>query len=76
MSFWIIILLIAILLGGGYGIYSFRNKNKKTPEMIKPIVHHETPIVKTEVKQQEIPLNTVPPTTQANSHTPQSNIAK
>jgi len=67
MSIWIILLIILILLGGGYGIYSFTKKNKKVEVkkiITEPIIQHKpitpvTPAITSEPKttNPQIPLN-------------------
>jgi hypothetical protein len=56
MSFWIILLIIAILLGGGYGVYSFLKKDDEDTE-VKPVVITATPKINNNTIQSTIPLS-------------------
>jgi hypothetical protein len=72
MSIWVILLIIVILLSGGYGVYSFINKDKKIevkPEITKkpePITPKTTPTqtpvtpIKPEAPITPNPINTNP----------------
>lgn len=60
MSIWIILLIVAILLGGGYGIYSLMNKGN-----VKKIVNPVIPQAKTASAQPVAPINPGTPNPQA-----------
>lgn len=64
MSIWIILLIVAILLGGGYGIYNLLKKDDDSEE--------KTDEVKTEAKQ-EVKTTVTPAATTAAPITPQVN---
>lgn len=65
MSIWIILFIIIIILGGGYGVYSFiNNDEKKVLETKKEVTKPITPLVKTPITQTP-PVSTTPNNSQA-----------
>lgn len=87
MSIWIILLIILILLGGSYGIYSLLNKDKKwkvkdegKKVVIEPVVKHNpatpvTPEVKTYTPPVNPHVNPAPATPEVKTATAPINTA-
>jgi hypothetical protein len=55
MSIWIILLILIIILGGGYAAYGFRKKDEKEIEPVNNITPKEIPIIESETPKQTTP---------------------